>query len=188
MITSDYFSYDMLIGGKSDSRMKTNTSPRKLGNLSALCIHTLTSSVEQNLSLYKQQIFDIRNRNETVPKIAYPIYFSWYQQFFSWTSFLIFINKFYPSFHISKPSRVSYLDLPVPVSQVRVLRHPSPLPYPEIHTFRQRTVALQLPWHGIINLPPPLVCRVTGKDKVTLLVPITVVVPVTRPRLISQVM
>lgn len=83
MITSDYFSYDMLIGGKSDSRMKTNTSPRKFGNLSALCIHTLTSSVEQNLSLYKQQIFNIRNRNETVPKIAYPIYFSWYQQFFS---------------------------------------------------------------------------------------------------------
>ena len=85
-------------------------------------------------------------------------------------------------------SRVLNLDSPMPISQTSSPSYPSLFPYPCIHFLSESTVWLQILWHGLENLPPPLVGWVTSKLMVIQLVPITIIVLVTHPWLQPQIL
>lgn len=86
------------------------------------------------------------------------------------------------------PSRICNIDFPV---LIRKLQYSSPSSLPVqiiLPLLRQPTKPLQLLVQLIVNLPPPPVRRVTRVDVVIHHVPVTVIVPVTQPRLPPQVM
>lgn len=86
------------------------------------------------------------------------------------------------------PSRISDIDLPVLIRKPKFPRlSPFPVQISPPH-LGQPTKPLQPPVHGVVHPPPPLVRNVTGVDALVRHVPVTVVIPVTEPRLPPQVM